>query len=146
MSMLNEEIRKQRTEALKRRDMLTKEVLNVALGEIDTIAARAGREPTDDDCLQVLRKLVKSNEETRSASSDEAQRATLARENEVLSALLPKTLGVDEVVAALAPVTDAIKGANNDGQATGAAMKHLKSIAATVDGKIVAQAVKQLRS
>lgn len=143
--MLIEEIRKRRTEALKARDTVTKEVLNVALGEIDTIAARAGREATDEDCLQVVRKLVKSNEETRAAATDEAQRATLTREIEVLSALLPRTLGVPEVVAALAPVADALRAAPNDGAATGVAMKHLKTTGAAVDGKVVAQAVKQVR-
>ena len=66
--MLIEEIRKRRTEAFKARDTVTKEVLNVALGEIDTVAARAGREASDEDCVQVIRKLVKSNEETRAAA------------------------------------------------------------------------------
>lgn len=144
--MLIDEIRKRRTEALKSRDTVTKEVLNVALGEIETNAARAQRDPTDEECLQVVRKLVKSNEETRAAATDEAQKQTLTREIEVLSALLPKTLGVPEVVAALAPVADAVRAAANDGQATGVAMKHLKSTGAAVDGKVVSQAVKQLRA
>lgn len=144
--MLIDELRRRRTEALKARDMLTKEVLNVAIGEIDTIAARHKRDATDEDCTGVIRKLVKSNEETRAASSDEAQRATLTREIEVLNALLPAQLGVPEVVALLAPVRDAIRAANNDGQATGVAMKHLKASGAAVDGKIVSQAVRELRA
>ena len=143
--MLIEEIRKRRTEAFKARDTVTKEVLNVALGEIDTVAARAGREASDEDCVQVIRKLVKSNEETRAAAVDAAQQATLTREIEVLSALLPRSLGVDEVVTALAPVADALRAAPNDGAATGVAMKQLKASGATVDGKVVAQAVKRLR-
>jgi hypothetical protein len=60
--------------------------------------------------------------------------------------MLSKTLGVPEMVAALAPVAGAIKAAGNDGQATGVAMKHLKSAGASVDGKTVAEAVKQIRS
>jgi hypothetical protein len=43
-------------------------------------------------------------------------------------------------------VAGAIKAAGNDGQATGVAMKHLKSAGASVDGKTVAEAVKQIRS
>ncbi len=143
--MLIDEIRRRRTEALKSRDSLAKEVLNVAIGEIDTIAARHGRDATDEDCLGVVRKLVKSNEETRAAATDEAQRQALTREIEVLSALLPKTLDAAEVVAALAPVADAVRAAANDGQATGVAMKHLKSVGATVDGKVVSAAVRQMR-
>ncbi len=144
--MLIEEIRRRRTEAFKNRDSVTKEVLNVALGEIDTISARAGRDATDDDCLGVLRKLVKSNEETRAAATDEAQRATLTREIEVLTALLPKTLDVPAVVEALAPVRDALRAAPNDGAATGIAMKHLKAAGAAVDGKVVSAAVRAVRA
>ncbi|MFO0650596.1 MAG: GatB/YqeY domain-containing protein [Polyangiales bacterium] len=144
--MLIEEIRKRRTEAFKSRDNVTKEVLNVALGEIDTIAARHGRDATDEDCLGVLRKLVKSNEETRAAATDEAQRATLTAEIAVLNTLLPKSLDAEGVVAALAPVAAAVKAAPNDGAATGVAMKHLKTTGATVDGKVVSAAVRAMRA
>jgi uncharacterized protein YqeY len=92
-----------------------------------------------------LRKLVKSNEESIAASEDEAQKATLRSEIEVLSSLLPQSLDQDEIGAALAPVLDAIKAAANDGQATGVAMKHLKSLGAVVNGKDVSDAVKRLR-
>jgi len=39
-----------------------------------------------------------------------------------------------------------VLAAKNDGQATGVAMKHLKSSGASVTGQDVAQAVKALRS
>jgi uncharacterized protein YqeY len=80
------------------------------------------------------------------ASQDETQKATLRAEIEVLNAFLPKALGVPEIVAALAPVAEAVKTAGNDGQATGVAMKHLKSQGAVVNGKDVSAAVRQLRS
>jgi uncharacterized protein YqeY len=92
-----------------------------------------------------LKKLVKSNEESIAASQDETQKATLRAEIEVLSAFLPKSLGVAEIVASLAAVADAVKAAGNDGQATGVAMKHLKSLGAEVNGKDVSAAVRQLR-
>ncbi len=144
--MLIDEIRKRRNEAMKSRDTVAKEVLGVALGDIDTIGARASRDATDEECQQVLRKLVKSNEETRAVATDEVQKQTLAREIEILASLLPATLGVPEVVQALGPVVADIRAAGNDGQATGVAMKHLKTTGSVVDGKIVSQAVKQMRS
>jgi hypothetical protein len=55
-------------------------------------------------------------------------------------------LGEDAVVALLGPVTDAVRGAANDGAATGVAMKHLKASGAAVDGKVVSAAVKRLRA
>jgi uncharacterized protein YqeY len=70
----------------------------------------------------------------------------LKREVQILTDLLPKLPTEDEIVALLAPVSDAIKAAGNDGQATGVAMKHLKSQNIAVDGKTTTLAVKRLRS
>ena len=69
----------------------------------------------------------------------------LRQEITVLESLLPKTLTEDEIVAALDPVAEAIKGAKADGPATGIAMKHLKSSGAAVDGKTVSGAVRRIR-
>src|SRR5690606_16833258 len=111
-----------------------------------TNEARAGKPASDEEAAQVVKKLVKSNQETLAAAVDEEQKRTLERELEILASLLPKALGVAEIVAALAPVADAIRAAKNDGQATGVAMKHLKQGGHEVSGKDVAEAVKQLRA
>jgi uncharacterized protein len=131
--------------AMKSGNVTEKEILKVAMGEITTEAARVGRKGDDDEALAILKKLVKSNEETIEASQDETQKAQLRAEIEVLKTFLPKSLELPEIVAALAPVTDAVKAAGNDGQATGVAMKHLKSLGAVVNGKDVSAAVRQLR-
>jgi uncharacterized protein YqeY len=131
--------------AMKAGNVVEKEILKVAMGEITTDAARAERKGDDAEAQAILKKLVKSNEETIEASQDETQKATLRAEVEVLNTFLPKSLGLAEIVAALAPVADAVKAAGNDGQATGVAMKHLKSLAAEVNGKDVSAAVRQLR-
>ena len=144
--MLIDEIKKRSMQAMKDRDTVAKEVLRVALGEIQVAEARANRDATDEEAMAAVRKLIKSNEETRAVSTDEAQKATLTREIEVLSALLPKSLGVDEIVAALEPVREALRAAKSDGQATGVAMKHLKSTGAVVSGNDVSAAVRQLRA
>lgn len=132
-------------QAMKAGNSVEKEILRVAMGEITTDAARAGRKGDDEETQAILRKLVKSNEETLSASQDEAQKAQLQAEIDVLNALLPKALGAAEIVTALGPVAEAVKAANNDGQATGVAMKHLKTLGAVVNGKDVSAAVRQLR-
>jgi len=131
--------------AMKSGNVTEREILKVAMGEITTDAARAGRKGDDDEAMGLLKKLVKSNEESIEASQDEAQKAQLRAEIAVLNTFLPKSLGVPEIVAELAPVADAVKAAGNDGQATGVAMKHLKSISAEVNGKDVSAAVRQLR-
>lgn len=143
--MLLDEIKARMFKAMKAGDTIEKEILRVAIGEITTDAARPGRAGGDDEAAAILRKLVKSNEETIALVGDDAQKAVLQREIEVLSSLLPKSLGVDEIVSALAPVVEPIRAAGNDGQATGVAMKHLKAVGATVNGKDVSAAVKRLR-
>ena len=142
---LLDQIKAQMFAAMKSGNTVEKEILKVAMGEITTDAARAGKKGDDAETLVILKKLVKSNEESIAASQDETVKATLRAEIEILSKFLPKSLGVPEIVAALAPVADAVKAAGNDGQATGVAMKHLKSLGAEVNGKDVSAAVRQLR-
>jgi hypothetical protein len=78
-------------------------------------------------------------------SQDAGQRATLEREIALLSALLPATMTLEAILAALVPVKDAVIAAKSEGQATGVAMKHLKSTGANASGTDVAAAIKQLR-
>ena len=74
------------------------------------------------------------------------QVAVLERETALLRALLPQTLDVAAITQALEPVRADIVNAKNEGQATGVAMKHLKSLALSVQGQDVAAAVKQIRT
>ena len=133
-------------EVLRSKDEVAKNIYRLAYSEMQLASARSGKAVGDDEAIAILRKLVKSNEDTLAVATDAQQREALAREIALLAAMLPKTLGVPEIVAALGPVADAIRAAGNDGQATGVAMKHLKSTGASVDGKTAAAAVKQIRS
>jgi len=131
--------------AMKARKLVEREVLGVLLGELQTVEARQGS-LSEDEALGIVRKLVKSNEETLQLASDPEQQARLREEIQLLRALLPQTLDVDAIIAELEAVRQAVVDAKNDGQATGVAMKHLKSVGAAVEGKQVAAAVKKLRS
>jgi uncharacterized protein len=144
--MLVDDIKHRLRAAMKQRQTVEKEILRVVLGEIQTVEAREARALTDEQAAQMIRKLLKSNRETLAVTTDAAQAATLEEENRVLESLLPKTLGVDAIVQALAPVADALRSAPGEGPATGIAMKHLKSTGAAVEGKAVAEAVRRLRS
>jgi uncharacterized protein YqeY len=144
--MLAKEIKQRMFAAMKAKSTVEKEILRVALGEIDTQVARRGSDLSDEEVVAVLRKLVKSNQESIKVLDDEERKSVLQQENAVLDTLLPKTLDEDAIVAALAPVADAVKAAGNDGQATGVAMKHLKSSGAAVEGKTVAAAVRKIRA
>jgi uncharacterized protein YqeY len=131
--------------ALKAGRIVEKEILRVAVGELTTIEARKGS-LSDDEAAAVVRKLVKSNRETIEVATDPEQKKTLEQEIAILEALLPKGLDADGVLAALASVKDAIASAPSDGQATGIAMKALKALGTVVDGKLVGEVVKKLRT
>lgn len=143
--MLVDEIKRRITAAMKAGNTVEKDILRLTYGEVQTTEAR-GTPVTDEGVAAIVRKLIKSNEETLTATVDAEARRILAEENVVLASLLPKSMSVADIVAALAPVRDAIKAAGNDGQATGAAMKHLKAGGAVVNGKDVTEAVKQIRA
>jgi uncharacterized protein YqeY len=143
--MLIDQIKARMFQAIKAGATVEKEILRVAMGEITTEAARPGRAGSDEETLAILRKLVKSNEETLASTTEADKRAVLQQEIEILGSYLPKSLSPDEIAAALAPVLEQIKAAGSDGQATGIAMKQLKSVAAVVNGKDVGAAIKELR-
>lgn len=145
MSLL-QTIKQQVIQAMKAKDTLTRDVLRVLQGDIEMHHTRTGEHMTDEQAQKVVRKLIKSNQETIAATKDDAAVEKLNKEIAILDALLPRTLGVDEIIAALAPVHDDIKSAGNDGQATGVAMKHLKPQGLAVEGKDVSAAVQQIRS
>lgn len=144
--MLVDEIKARMFRAMKAGSIVEKEILRVAIGEITTDAAREGRRGDDDEARALVRKLIKSNDESLATDLPADRRSVLEEENRILGEFLPKSLGLDDILRALEPVHAAIKAAGNEGQATGVAMKHLKSSGATVNGKDVAEAVKRVRA
>jgi uncharacterized protein YqeY len=142
--MIVDQIRARRLAALKGGRATEKEILGVALGELETAEARSGA-LTDDEAAAIVRKLVKSNRETMDLSTDSEQRSRLEEEIRILEELLPRALDEGGLRAALAPALEAIRAAGSDGQATGIAMKALKAAGAVVDGKLVGAVVKKLR-
>jgi hypothetical protein len=145
--VLVDELKKRITAAMKGGDAVARDVLRLALAEIQAAEARSNAPASDEAAAAALRKLIKSNDETIAVAGDADERsATLRRENEILASLLPKQLSVEDIVAALGPDEQAaIKAAKNDGQATGIAMKHLKASGLAVAGSDVTAAVKKIR-
>jgi hypothetical protein len=143
--MIVDTLKAQATAAMKAKDSVAMAILRLALGEIQMAEVRGGKALTDDEAAAVVRKLLKSNEETLAHAQGE-QRATLERECVILKGVLPAGLTPEQIAELLAPVADAIKGAGNDGQATGIAMKHLKAAGKTAPGNDVAAAVKKIRA
>ena len=143
--MILDVIKERAKKAMIEKDTVARDILRLAQGEIQTAEARNDKPVTDEEAAGIVRKLVKSNQETMAKSDDDGQKKVLAHEITVLEALLPKAMSHDEIMEALAPVHTAIKEAKSDGQATGVAMKQLKQAGKTVGGNEVAAVVKALR-
>jgi len=149
MSLL-ETLQAKLTEARRARQTLQMNVLQVLLGDASMIEARTGKKAADDEIDKMIRKLVVGNNETLELLKQKSMTgipdyAKRTEENVFLATLLPQSMSVDEIKSALAEVADAIKAAKNDGQATGVAMKHLKSKNLKAQGEDVSAAVRQLR-
>ncbi len=116
------------------------------LGEVDLEEAR-GRTVNDDMVMKVIRRVDEGNRQTRGYAKDGSPEAIkLDEEHAYLDSLLPQVMTVAAIKEALKPSLEIIKGARNDGQATGLAMKALKEAKFVVGGNEVAQAVKELRA
>jgi uncharacterized protein len=144
--MIADDIKKRITAAMKAKKQVEREILRLALAEIQQVEVRTGTAATDDEAAKIIKKLLKSNGETIAAGPSAEAKARLEEENVILESLIPKTWDVARIAEALAPIADQIKAAASDGQATGLAMKQLKAQAAPVEGKDVGVAVKSIRS
>jgi uncharacterized protein YqeY len=88
-------------EVLRSKDEIAKNISRLAYSEMQLASARSGKDVSDDEAIAILKKLVKSNEDTLAVATDAQEQEALAREIELLAAMLPKTLGLPEIVAAV---------------------------------------------
>lgn len=144
--MLIDDIKKRIIVAMKAKNTQERDILKVVLGDLQIQETRKGQDLTDAESQQIIRKVIKGNNELLAASDDAAVAEKVGQENAILESLLPQSLTPEQIVEALAPVADAVLAAGNDGQATGVAMKHLKSTGAEVQGQDVSTAVRQMRA
>src|SRR5262249_46556131 len=103
MSLL-ETLRGKLTECRRAGKPVEMGVLQVVLGDASMIEARTGKKASDEEVEKLIRKTMLGNQETLTildqkgmTSSDNF--AKLTTESAYLSALLPKTLSPDEIVA-----------------------------------------------
>ena len=130
---LKERINADYMTAFKAKDSLTKNLLSVIKGEIQTIEKNTGIENmSDEDVTKILNKTVKSLKETLQVSDSTDTKLEL----EIIEAYLPKQLSKEEIFA---KVTDLkIAGVTNIGQI----MKEFATL--PVDRKVVSEVIKEV--
>lgn len=141
--MLEDQIRKVLVQASKDKNTLAKNVLSLALGEIQTVEAR-GKVLTEKDKENIVAKLVKSNTQTLQQLQDGDQRKEdLKLENEILKQFLPNTLSKEETMELLMSLNAELNSCDVVGKAIGVVMKYTKANNIPVDNKIVKECVEE---
>lgn len=144
MGALKDRIASDLREAMKARDQLRADTLRSAISGFSYKRGETGREPTDAEELDVLRRLAKQ----RTDASEEYERAGRAEraekeraERELLLGYLPRQKSPEEVRA----VVDAAIGAlPPEGRNQGAVMKSVMGeLRGLADGRLVAETVQQ---
>ncbi len=151
--MFVEKLKEKILAATKARSSSELSILKLALGEIQTAEARRKTNPlTQDECFVIIRKIVKSNDDSIASLEKFMQdgfadpRIDLLRiENSILSNLLPKVLSLDEVRIILKEDIESIKDARSDGQAMGIAMKLIKTAQVQANAADVGKLLMEIR-
>ena len=117
-----------------------KNILRVVLGEIQTKEVQQGKQLKDDQVLSVIRKVIEGNEKLLTFKEN----STLVEENSILKEYLPQAISSEEIRALLVEVKEEIMLSKSVGQATGVAIKHLKTKDCVFQGSDVSQVVSEI--
>lgn len=144
MGSLKDRIASDLREAMKSRDQLRADTLRSAISGFTYKRGETGREPTDEEELEIVRRLVKqrgdSIEEYEKAGRTELAAKERA-ERELLVQYLPQQKSEAEIRAVVAAAVDALPAeGRNQGAVMKAVMAQLRGVA---DGKLVAQVVQE---
>lgn len=129
--------------ATKQKDEVLKGILRVILGDTNTLEARTSKPVNDEQVYNIIRKLVEGNTETLSHMKEGKEK--LLRENEIMAALLPKTMSRDDIEHILIIHVVNLKEAKSEGQAIGFAMKQIKQTGEPFVSDDIIQVVRKLR-
>jgi uncharacterized protein len=144
MGSLKDRIASDLREAMKARDQLRSDTLRSALSGFTYKRGETGREPTDDEELDVVRRLVKQRgdsieEYTKAGRTELAEKERAERE--LLLRYLPQQKSEAEIREVVMSAVNALPPEErNQGAAMKAVMGQLRGIA---DGKLVAQIVQE---
>lgn len=129
---------------MKSRDQLRADTLRSAISGFTYKRGESGREPTDDEELEIVRRLVKqrgdSIEEYEKAGRTDLSERERA-ERELLVRYLPQQKSEGEIRAIVAQAMSALPA---EGRNQGAVMKTVMAqLRGVADGKLVAQVVQE---
>jgi len=139
--MLEKKIRNQALAASKRKDNIERDIMRLALSEIEREGFK--KELTEKNKEDVIRKLIKSNISTLEMMDESnKERDVLCRENDCLKSLLPKEMTKDDILTFIN--SHNIELNNNVGKSIGIVMKVMKEHKKNADGKLIKQVITEM--
>ncbi|MHB8146433.1 MAG: GatB/YqeY domain-containing protein [Vulcanimicrobiaceae bacterium] len=144
MAALKDRISSELKDAMRARDQVRLDTLRSALSGFTYKRSEAGKDLTDDEELDVVRRLVKQRGDSL-AEFEKAGRMDLAEkeraERDILAAYLPQQKSADEVRSIVKAILAELPAqGRNQGAAMKAVMPKLKGLA---DGNLVREIVTQ---
>jgi uncharacterized protein YqeY len=142
MASVKEKITSDLKEAMKARDQVRLDTLRSVLSAFTYKRVEAGHDPTDDEQLALVQKLVKQRNDSigefaKAGRTELVEKET--RERDILQEYLPAQKSQDEVREIVRKALDAIPAeGRNQGAAMKVIMPQLKGLA---DGNVVRQIV-----
>lgn len=141
---LKETIAADITKYIKAKNTVARDALRMVLSDIKGQEMKA---PIDDaGCCQIIKKMIKDNEEIIKAKPDHDGAEELRKRNEILQEYLPQTASIQQIKDSIAAVFDQIDAEQNAGKAKGIAFKHCKTQGLLVEAKDVEEAILALKS
>jgi uncharacterized protein YqeY len=148
--MLEDKIKVEIKNAMLSKDNTKKNILRLVLGEIQTKSVAATL--SDDDKLNIVRKIIKSNMFTMEKGKENPDYNNpdymneLETENRILSELLPVSLNKDQIKEFIDNEGLRINPEDNVGKSIGMIMRGFKQKNITVDARLVKEVVEELIS
>lgn len=139
MSDLFKRIKADIVTSMKQKDEVKKTILRVVVSNLEN---KLLNKITDETVIKVMENLVSLNEDLLLKKEN----PTLLKENEILKTYIPQKLSSDEIKQHLLEIEEKIKSEKDDGRTIGLAIDYLKSKKLTVDGKVVAKIVSDIRN
>jgi uncharacterized protein YqeY len=138
-----ERMKEKLVECMKAKQTYERDVLKTVIGEIQSKSVGSGKEITDE---LVEKTLVSFKENAQECLKYSKEKENVLKEIEVYELFLPEYESVENIVKILEANANQLRSAKGDGPATGMAMGILKKSGIKIQGKDVAEAVKQIRS
>lgn len=135
--ILIDQLRSDINSSVRQHDTVRRDILKLVLGTLQT-----SNKFDNDAVVKTAKKLIQANEETLKVGGANAK---LEQENSILSALLPRTLSLEQIATELDNTVEMIREMEPEGKAIGFAIKVFKESGLLVNGADVTTVVKQIR-